>query len=230
MGIQNVRSASRVLGGLSSALLALLSLAMPARADDAAFDLIGPRVEMKVTRGGKPLPISKVPNLQPGDRLWIHPDFPDDQSARYLLVVAFLRGSTNPPPENWFNRGGRVEKASARRGNRRHRAARRAAGVAFPGPGNGRRLQRLTLRRARQAWRVRPRLPGSESSQFGPYAAREISQRCARDFRRRSQGLARAFRFVGANPGHPARSAMLREAAGAASRLPHTECRQLGSR
>jgi len=45
-----------------------------------------------------------VPNLQPGDRLWIHPDFPEDQSARYLLVVAFLRGSTNPPPENWFTR------------------------------------------------------------------------------------------------------------------------------
>src|SRR5262249_19842765 len=50
----------------------------------------------------KSLPISGVPNLQPGDKLWIHPDFPPDQSARYLLVVAFLRGSTNPPPENWF--------------------------------------------------------------------------------------------------------------------------------
>jgi hypothetical protein len=36
--------------------------------------------------------------------LWIHPDFPDDQSAHYLLVVAFLRGTTNPPPENWFTR------------------------------------------------------------------------------------------------------------------------------
>jgi hypothetical protein len=59
---------------------------------------------MKVTRGGKPLPIAEVPNLQPGDRLWIHPDFPEDQSARYILVVAFLRGSTNPPPENWFTR------------------------------------------------------------------------------------------------------------------------------
>jgi hypothetical protein len=104
MGIQDVRSANRVLGGLSSALLVLLSLAISARADDAAFDLIGPRIEMKVTRGGKPLPISEVPNLRPGDRLWIHPDFPEDQSARYLLVVVFLRGSTNPPPETWFTR------------------------------------------------------------------------------------------------------------------------------
>jgi hypothetical protein len=73
-------------------------------ADSTAFDLKGPRIEMKVTRNGKPLPISEVPNLQAGDRIWIHPDFPEDQSARYLLIVAFLRGSTNPPPENWFTR------------------------------------------------------------------------------------------------------------------------------
>src|ERR1700738_4720734 len=71
-------------------------------ADSNNFDLLGPRIEMKVTRNGKPLPISDVANLQPGDRLWLHPDFPDDQSAHYLLIVAFLRGATNPPPENWF--------------------------------------------------------------------------------------------------------------------------------
>lgn len=97
-------SGNKVLGVLSTALVALLCLAAPVRADNVAFDLTGPRVEMKVSRGGKPLPISDVANLQPGDRLWIHPDFPEDQSARYLLVVAFLRGSTNPPPENWFTR------------------------------------------------------------------------------------------------------------------------------
>jgi hypothetical protein len=97
-------SAYKLLVGLSTAFLALFLRPTYARADDAAFDLIGPRIDMRVTRGGKPLPISKVPNLQPGDRLWIHPDFPGDQSARYLLVVAFLRGSTNPPPENWFTR------------------------------------------------------------------------------------------------------------------------------
>jgi hypothetical protein len=75
-----------------------------ARAESNAFDLLGPRIEMKVTRNNKPLPISEVANLQPGDRLWLHPDFPPDQSARYLMIVAFLRGSTNPPPENWFTR------------------------------------------------------------------------------------------------------------------------------
>ena len=95
---------SKALGISSTALFAWLCLALAVHADNAAFDLAGPRVEMKVSRGGKPLPISDVANLQPGDRLWIHPDFPEDQSARYLLVVAFLRGSTNPPPENWFTR------------------------------------------------------------------------------------------------------------------------------
>jgi len=97
-------SAKEMLKVLSGALFALLYLQTAARADNAAFDLAGPRVDMKVTRGGKPLPISQVPNLRPGDRLWIHPDFPGDQAARYLLVVAFLRGSTNPPPETWFTR------------------------------------------------------------------------------------------------------------------------------
>jgi hypothetical protein len=74
-----------------------------ARADDSNFDLSGPPLDIRVTRNGETLPISKVPNLQPGDKLWLHPDFPLEQDARYLLVAAFLRGSTNPPPETWFS-------------------------------------------------------------------------------------------------------------------------------
>ncbi len=74
------------------------------RADTAAFDLAGPRIEIRVTRAGKTLPIARVPNLQAGDRLWIHPDMPDGESVRFLLIAAFLRGSTNPPPENWFTK------------------------------------------------------------------------------------------------------------------------------
>jgi hypothetical protein len=75
-----------------------------ASADNAAFDLAGPRIDIRVERGGKGLPIGQVPNLMPDDRLWIHADFPETQSARYLLIVVFLRGSTNPPPEKWFTR------------------------------------------------------------------------------------------------------------------------------
>ena len=73
-------------------------------ADTAAFDLAGPRIEVRVTRAGKTLPISRVPNLQAGDRLWIHPDMPDEESVRFLMITAFLRGSTNPPPDNWFTK------------------------------------------------------------------------------------------------------------------------------
>ena len=50
------------------------------------------------------MPISEVPNLLPGDRLWIHPDLPESQATHFVLVVAFLRGSTNPPPPEWFTR------------------------------------------------------------------------------------------------------------------------------
>ncbi len=80
----------------------LLLLGSWALADGAAFDLPGPRIEVKVTRAGKTLPISEVPNLQPGDRLWLHPEIAASQSVHYLLIAAFLRGSTNPPPEQWF--------------------------------------------------------------------------------------------------------------------------------
>jgi hypothetical protein len=71
-------------------------------ADPAPFDLAGPRIEVKVKRGGQTLPVTAVPNLAVGDKLWIYPDFPASQATHYLLVVAFLRGSTNPPPESWF--------------------------------------------------------------------------------------------------------------------------------
>ncbi len=86
-------------------LVSLVCLAAVTAAWAAApFDLSGPTLEVKVTRGGKTLPISEVPNLQAGDRVWIRADLPEGQSARYLMVAAFLRGSTNPPPAKWFFR------------------------------------------------------------------------------------------------------------------------------
>ena len=85
-------------------LIVCLLLAPAVLADAGRFDLAGPKVDVRVTRGGKTLPIASVPNLQGGDRLWVHPDFPPTQSVRYLLVVVFLRGTTNPPPDEWFTR------------------------------------------------------------------------------------------------------------------------------
>src|SRR3989475_11289575 len=90
--------------GTLTLLLVVLTSGNSVRADTAAFDLSGPRIDVRVTRGAKTLPIAQVPNLQAGDRIWLRPDLPEDQSARYLLITVFLRGSTNPPPDNWFTK------------------------------------------------------------------------------------------------------------------------------
>ena len=83
-------------------LLLAATLAIAARADPAPFDLAGPSLEVRVTRGAQTLPVAEVPNLMAGDSVWIKSDLPATQSAHYLMVAAFLRGSTNPPPTSWF--------------------------------------------------------------------------------------------------------------------------------
>ncbi|MEP7314326.1 MAG: hypothetical protein ABI859_17205 [Pseudomonadota bacterium] len=93
---------NRLLAALA-AVLALSSGASTALAAAAApFDLEGPALEVRVTRAGSSLPIAEVPNLLAGDSVSIKADFPESQSAKYLLIVAFLRGATNPPPDEWF--------------------------------------------------------------------------------------------------------------------------------
>ncbi len=88
------------------ALLGLtwLGTVVPLAAENGRFDLLGPPIDIHVTRGAQSLPIASVPNLLPGDRLLVHADLPSTQSVHLLLVVAFLRGSTNPPPDGWFTR------------------------------------------------------------------------------------------------------------------------------
>jgi hypothetical protein len=87
-----------------AALAAFLApvAALPAQAGGAPFDLAGPQIQVTVGRGHETLPISEVPNLAIGDNLWVRADLPPNQSQRYLLVLAFLRGATNPPPRDWF--------------------------------------------------------------------------------------------------------------------------------
>ena len=92
---------ARIWRPLLVAVIALLA-AFAVHAEPAPFDLAGPNLSVTLTRGDKTLPITQVPNLAPGDRLWIQADFPADQSAHYLMVAAFLRGAPNPPPESWF--------------------------------------------------------------------------------------------------------------------------------
>ena len=85
-------------------LLLFLVFLTELHAGDSTFDLSGPKVDVHVKRGNVTLPISEVPNLLPGDRIWVHPDLPPSQSTHFVLVIAFLRGATNPPPSNWFTR------------------------------------------------------------------------------------------------------------------------------
>src|SRR3954466_15343099 len=94
----------RRLHWLAGILLLTTPFASPQTTTTAAFDLAGPAVDLRVQRAGETLPISHVPNLLPGDRLWIHPQLPESQSTHYLMIVAFLRGATNPPPPTWFTK------------------------------------------------------------------------------------------------------------------------------
>jgi hypothetical protein len=73
-------------------------------AGPAPFDLAGPTLDVTVSRGDQTRSIAEVPHLATGDVLSIRADFPSTQSEHYLMVVAFLRGSTNPPPKTWFFR------------------------------------------------------------------------------------------------------------------------------
>lgn len=86
------------------AVAAACSLALPdaAAAQSTTFDLAGPVLTMRVTRGTTTLPVGEVPSIRAGDRLEVKADLPADQSAHFVLVVAFLRGATNPPPKDWF--------------------------------------------------------------------------------------------------------------------------------
>ncbi|RSV10456.1 MULTISPECIES: hypothetical protein [Sphingomonas] len=86
------------------AFLAAAAMVLPAavQAESQQFDLPGPALRMSVTRGGATLPIAKVPSIAAGDRIKIAAELPGSQGVRYLLVAAFLRGATNPPPKRWF--------------------------------------------------------------------------------------------------------------------------------
>ncbi|HKD52902.1 MAG TPA: hypothetical protein VKB72_01675 [Steroidobacteraceae bacterium] len=83
-------------------LLPVLLSLWASEARPAAFDLAGPTLEIEVTRGTRTLPAAEVPNLAVGDRVSLKADLPAGESAHYLMVAAFLRGATNPPPTDWF--------------------------------------------------------------------------------------------------------------------------------
>ncbi len=80
----------------------LLTVINVAYGESAPFDLTGPILVVTVTRGTTTLPITQVPTLAISDRLLLKAELPETQSEHYLMIAAFLRGPTNPPPDNWF--------------------------------------------------------------------------------------------------------------------------------
>jgi len=96
---------SRFRAAASALALASMAAVLPtggARAADSRFELIGPDIKVMVTRNGQDLPISSVPSLAEGDTLRISAALPGDQGAHLMVVSAFLRGATNPPPREWI--------------------------------------------------------------------------------------------------------------------------------
>ena len=193
-------------------LLLLCCLASPGlHADGPAFDLSGPKVDVHVKRGDVTLPISEVPNLLPGDRLWIHPDLPDSQSTRFVLVVAFLRGATNPPPPDWFTR---VETW-----NRRF-ATRECSSMFPPRPSRRssfwfrRPAATLTPSKGRtgRAWNLCSCRPGSTGRQLGPDARRSLPGTGQGHIPNRPEIAQRAHRNGGSQPGHQDQPELLRQA------------------
>lgn len=87
---------------LSITIVPALFLSPIQAAEPGPFDLPGPGLKVTVKRDGVTLPIDAVPALAANDILSIQADLPKDQGTKFLLLSAFLRGATNPPPRDWI--------------------------------------------------------------------------------------------------------------------------------
>jgi len=169
-------------------------------------------VDVRVKRGEVTLPIGEIPNLLAGDRLWIHPDLPESQSAHYVLIVAFLRGTTNPPPPEWFYPGGNVDAGGARRGGVRHRPRGGPAGADLSCAGDGRRLQHPAQGRDQRPGAFVRAVQDLQAASWDRMRlnaflaeVKVTSQTDPKSLKGRTEMAAR-------KPGHPARTAVLRQA------------------
>lgn len=142
------------------------------RAAEPAFDLVGPKVDVHVKRGDATLPIGQVPYLLPGDRLWIRPDLPESQSAHYVLIVAFLRGATNPPPLDWFTRVETWNHEAREEGVFVNIPAEAQQALVFLAPETGGDFSTLTKAVRGRPRCLCPRHSGSAGRQPRPHAAR----------------------------------------------------------
>jgi hypothetical protein len=73
-------------------------------ADSPAFDLPGPRWTCMSSAARLRCRLARFPTCFPETGCGFIPTLPESQSAHFVLIVAFLRGATNPPPPEWFTR------------------------------------------------------------------------------------------------------------------------------
>ncbi len=114
---------------------------------------------------------------------------PDGESVRFLMIPVFLRGSTNPPPENWFTKVETWNKHVREEGVVITVPDRSATGADLPGSADRRRLRNAAGRGAGQARSIRPRLAGSESGQSGPLPSRQIFERSQGNVQQRAASV-----------------------------------------
>ena len=117
--------------------------------------------------------------------MWVHPDFPDHQSAHYLLIVSFLRGSTNPPPEKWFTRAETWSKKVREEGIFVTVPDEAEQAVIFLAPETGGDFSTLRSAVRGQTGLLRARRTGPRSGQPRPRPAGYLSGRDSHDFRKR---------------------------------------------
>lgn len=83
--------------------LLAVAVTLPAKAASSAFDLVGPKLVVTITRDTVTLPLERVPNLAEGDRISVKLDPARVQGERYRIIAAFLRGAVDRPPKEWFH-------------------------------------------------------------------------------------------------------------------------------
>ena len=86
--------------GLLTAFGMWMGMGGDATADQARFDLLGPTFQIDISRNDATLPLRQVPYLKPGDQISVRAMSRDLPHA--IIVLAFLRGASSPPPRSWF--------------------------------------------------------------------------------------------------------------------------------
>ena len=146
------------------------------------------------------------------------------------MVVVFLRGATNPPPDSWFTRVETWNKPVHEEGVFVTVPEEAEEALVFLAPETGGAFSTLrTAVRGKPGAFVRA-AQDLRAGQSRPRPSGEISGSGPRDFHQRSRATEDAHHVAGAQPEYPRRPAVLRQAQRTTGALPHPEHRSAGAR